>query len=321
MPEAASPTPADAFAVRRSGRAVERVRMRSGVLDLLLSEPGLEVLEGTLHGGERLTLVPAEPGAGGIEAWYLLAGELVDTAGGRRFRRGELVHAAALQDEVILAAEGEVRYLYLSTQPFFHQLSHEMRRLMELAVEVEVTDGYTSEHCLRLQRLAFATGRELGMEAHRLHVLDYGAYLHDVGKVRVPVEILQKPGKLDEREWAVIRQHPTYGRQLVEATFLDRAGLVIEQHHERLDGSGYPFGLARDEILPEAIIIAIADTFDAMTTDRSYRKALPASEALAELDRYGDLHWPRDFVRAFRAALPSVERSSVAPPSPQSAHA
>lgn len=295
--------------------------MRSGVLDLLLSEPGLQVVEGTLHDGERLTLVPPDQGSTAVEAWYLLEGALVDTAGGRRFRRGELVHAASLEREVILAAEEGARYLYLSTEPFFHELSDDMGRLMRLAVEVEVTDGYTSEHCLRLQRLAFATGRSLGLSAHRLHVLDYGAYLHDVGKIRVPSKILQKPGKLDEQEWEVIRRHPSYGRELVASSFLDRAGAVIEQHHERLDGSGYPHGLAGGEILPEAMIVAIADTYDAMTTDRSYRKALPVEVALAELDRYADLHWPRSFVRAFRAALPTCEPAGLVPAPRRSAGA
>lgn len=123
----------------------------------------------------------------------MLEGTLHDAAGGRTFGAGELVHAATLSGEVILEARGAVRYLYFSTQPFFHALSDHMRSLMRLAVQVEENDGYTAGHCLRLQRLSFATGQELGLGAHRLHLLDYGAYLHDVGKARVPPAILQKP--------------------------------------------------------------------------------------------------------------------------------
>lgn len=244
--------------------AVECVRTRSGAMGLLLAEPGLEVAEGELRAGGRMTLIP--PGEeDGVEAWYLLAGTLAEEAEGiRRYGAGDLLTAAAIGREVILTAVDDVRFLYLATRPQFHAMSRSMRELMELAVEVEKKDGYTADHCL--------------------HLLDYGAYLHDVGKVRVPVEILQKPGKLDAEEWEVIRGHPTFGRELVAGTFLARA---------------------------------IVDTFDAMTTDRPYRAALPTSVALAEIDRLAGVHWPAEYVRAFRSALPSVEPAVPSPPSPR----
>ena len=283
-------------------------------MSLLLAEPGLEVTECDLRSGERLTLLPPTGDEDGVEAWYVLSGQLAEvTHGGRRYGSGDLLVGSGLDREVILSADGKVRFLYLATRPQFHSLSRSMNELMTLAAEVEKKDGYTSEHCLRLQRLSFAMGREIGLDSHRLHLLDYGAYLHDVGKVRVPLSILRKPGSLDDDEWAVVRRHPTYGRELVETTFLKGAGVIIEQHHERLDGSGYPYGLAADEVLPEASIIAIADTYDAMTTDRSYRKALPATVAFEELDRFAGLHWPADYVRAFRSVVHTIEAPTASP--------
>ena len=286
---------------------------------LLLAEPGLEVTEGELRSGGRMTLVPGSADDG-IEACYLLAGRLVEVAGGGRcFHAGDLLAGTGLDRELILSADGHVRFLYLATRPQFHAMSRSMNELMKLAREVEQKDGYTADHCLRLQRLSFATGRELGLDSHRLYLLDYGAYLHDVGKVRVPVSILQKPGALDEEEWAVIRRHPTHGRELVERTFLNDAGTIIEQHHERMDGSGYPRGLSRDEILPESAIVAIVDTYDAMTTDRSYRKALPSVVALEEIERLAGVQWPLDYVKAFKSVLPTLEApppSSLVPGGP-----
>ncbi len=163
---------------------------------------------------------------------------------------------------------------------------------------------------MRIQRLSYATGQELGLEPHRLYLLNYGAYLHDLGKVRIPLEILQKPAALTPDEWRVMKRHPTFGRELLEPTFMKDVGPIVEQHHERFDGSGYPHGLAGEEVLLEAAIVAVADTYDAMTTDRVYRKALPPEVAFAEIDKYAGVHYPREVVAAFFTALKQTELSS-----------
>jgi HD-GYP domain-containing protein (c-di-GMP phosphodiesterase class II) len=142
----------------------------------------------------------------------------------------------------------------------------------------------------------------MGLSHDRLYLLNYGSYLHDIGKVKLPEGLLQKPGKLTAEEWLVMKQHPSMGRELLENSFLQNVGAIVEQHHERLDGSGYPKGLNGLEISLEAYIIAVADTFDAMTTDRPYRAALPVSQALAELHKYADQHYPREVVNAFITA-------------------
>ena len=135
-----------------------------------------------------------------------------------------------------------------------------------------------------MQSLSYTKARELGLSPARLGLLDYGAYLHDVGKIHVPLSILNKPGKLTSEEWTVIKKHPTYGRELIDTTFMREAGSIIEQHHERFDDSGYPFGLGRDEITIEASIIAVADTFDTMTTKRPYSPSRTEYEAITELE-------------------------------------
>jgi HD-GYP domain-containing protein (c-di-GMP phosphodiesterase class II) len=296
--------------VRRKGEALETVTTKSMIIQLLVAG-GVEIAEGTLASGERITLIPAGSGVDdAVETYYLLSGKLARTGPEHRqelLGPGDYIVTRGLTEEVIFSAVEEVRFLYATTRPFFHEISQAHQELMRLAVEIEMKDGYTAEHCLRLQRLSFATGAEIGLSSHRLALLDQGAYLHDIGKVRVPLEILQKPAALTKAEWKVVKQHPIFGREMLEPTYVREAGPIVEQHHERLDGSGYPFGLAGDEILPEAYLVAIADTYDAMTTDRVYRKALPVAEAEAELRRYAGVHYPRELVSAFLSAVRRVE--------------
>lgn len=295
--------------LRRRGEALESVATKSMVLKLLVSG-GTEVVEGKLLSGERITLLPAPPAhADAVESYHLLSGRLSCPVeeGDITLGPGDYFFTRDLREEVILSALEDVTFLYVSSRPFFHEISAGLQELMRLAVEVELKDGYTAGHCLRLQRLSFATGRELGLDSRRLHLLDHGAYLHDVGKVKVPLEILQKPGRLTADEWTVIKQHPTFGRELLEPTSVRDAGKIVEQHHERGDGSGYPFGLSGDGICTESYIVAIVDAYDAMTTDRVYRKAIPASEAETELLRYADIHYPRELVKAFLSVRARLE--------------
>lgn len=291
----------------KRGESLERVASKAVEVQLLAAGQGAEVLESTLRQGERITLLSTGQA---VEIYYILEGRLA--YGPTVLSTGDYFVTTELREAATLSALSEVRFLYFTSQPVFHMLSEELEQLMHLAVEVELRDGYTAEHCSRLQSLSYATGQELDLPPNRLHLLDYGAYLHDVGKVRVPLEILQKPAALNDAEWAVIKQHPTFGRELLETTYLNGAGAIVEQHHERLDGSGYPRGLAGDDIMTEAAIVAVADTYDAMTTDRPYRRALASAQAFAELKRYAGRHYPKDVVSAFISALRAGEKRRAA---------
>ena len=150
---------------------------------------------------------------------------------------------------------------------------------------VEADDGYTGEHCRDVVDLAVEVGRRLRLPAERMRNLEFGALLHDVGKVAIPKAIINKPGKLDEDEWAVIRQHTIEGQRMLDRVggFMREVGVIVRTHHERWDGCGYPDGLAGEAIPIEARIIACCDTWNAMTTTRSYRTALSEDVAAHEL--------------------------------------
>ena len=280
--------------IRKKGESLETVASKAIEVQLLVAGQGLEIHQGILHKGERITLESVEQA---METYYILEGTLL--CGSEVLGAGDYLVTEALQGTYTLSARTDVQFLYLTSMPTFHRVSRELDELLQLAVEVEIKDGYTAEHCRRLQILSYAAGRELGLAQDRLFLLDYGAYLHDVGKVKVPVSILQKPSALTKAEWVIMKKHPIYGRELLEKTYLKKASTIVEQHHERLDGSGYPYGLSKDEILIESYIVAVADTYDAMTTDRPYRGALPPEEAFAELRKHADIYYPKEVVKAF----------------------
>lgn len=288
--------------VRRQGEALEEVSSKLSNFKLLNSSGDFEITEITLKPEVRLTLTPVGTVT---ETFFVLSGKLSynPTDSQQVFIGGDCIITKSLIEPVILTAVTETKLLYVTERAQFHEISKDLHELRKLAVEVELKDGYTADHCKRLQDLSYVLGQEIGLQPKRLHLLDYGAYLHDVGKIRIPLSILTKPAKLTPEEWKVIKQHPTYGRELLAQTFMKEAGTIVEQHHERSDGSGYPRGLSGDEILIESSIVAVADTFDAMTTDRPYRKASTQAEALAEIRKYAGIHYPIEVVKAFCSAM------------------
>lgn len=151
---------------------------------------------------------------------------------------------------------------------------------------VEANDPYTSGHSHRVSIYSEAIARNLGLSEFKIDKIKTAALLHDIGKIGIDKSILNKPGKLDNTEYTTIKMHPSIGAKIITGVDLlkDIEG-VIKHHHERYDGKGYPDGLKADEISLETSILTIADTFDAMTSNRSYRDALPLDYALGELRR------------------------------------
>jgi putative nucleotidyltransferase with HDIG domain len=158
--------------------------------------------------------------------------------------------------------------------------------LSMLTRAIEARDPYTRGHSARVTALAEEVARRLGWSAEQLATLRIGGPLHDIGKLAVSDEVLQKEGRLDPEEIDQIREHPKIGaRILLRMAALREAIPYVLYHHERWDGQGYPSGKAGEEIPVEARVLAVADAFDAMTSDRPYRQALSREDALAEVER------------------------------------
>jgi putative nucleotidyltransferase with HDIG domain len=196
-----------------------------------------------------------------------------------------------------------------------------------LVQAVDIKDGYTRGHSERVGQASMMIARELGMDDSRVEVLRFAGILHDVGKLGVPTRLLRKDGPLTPEERRVIELHPEYGHEMVRGIgFLGEARAAVLHHHERLDGSGYPYGLMGSQIPESARVVAVADAFDAMTSTRSYRRARPVSVAVAELERCAGAQFDPRMVAALVLALgkygwcPAVTADEapqvVAPPAP-----
>ena len=158
--------------------------------------------------------------------------------------------------------------------------------IQAMAVIVETRDPYTSGHQQQVSRIASAIGREMGLPEDRLQGLRLAAIIHDIGKIYIPAEILSKPGKLSEMEFKMMKMHPQVGYNILKTIeFPYPLAQIVLQHHERLNGSGYPLGLAGKDILLEARILGVADVVDAMACHRPYRAALGIDQAVNEISQ------------------------------------
>jgi putative nucleotidyltransferase with HDIG domain len=173
--------------------------------------------------------------------------------------------------------------------------------LKALTAALETRDAETHGHSERVVTFSLRLGREYGLTKDQLVALEFGSLLHDIGKIGVPDSILRKPAQLSDSEWVSMREHPLHGQQILrEIEFLEGAARVVAQHHEKWDGSGYPLGICGDEIDLNARIFAVADAFDAITSDRVYRAGKSYEEALAELELWAGRQFDPRVVEAFR---------------------
>jgi len=213
-----------------------------------------------------------------------------------RFSQTDLELLSLFANQAAIAIENS--RLYQATQDMFLNMT------LALADAIEQRDQYTGEHVLRVVRYSVMIGGALGLAKAEGDALRLSAILHDIGKIGVADSILRKPGRLSEEEFSTIRGHPTIGGRILDHMGQQLADVIpgVRHHHERIDGHGYPDGLHGDQIPQSARIIAVADAFDAMTTDRPYRPGLPVEAALQEIRINLDAQFDRDIGDAFLAA-------------------
>lgn len=172
--------------------------------------------------------------------------------------------------------------------------------LKALTAALETRDSETHGHSERVVTYSLRLGREYGLTAEQMKALEFGSLLHDIGKIGVPDLILRKPAKLTEEEWVLMREHPLHGQQILRGIeFLEGPARVVAQHHEKWDGSGYPLGLQGEDIDVCARIFAVADAFDAITSDRVYRRGKSYQAAADELDEWAGRQFDPKVVEAF----------------------
>lgn len=192
----------------------------------------------------------------------------------RKDEEAQKDHSLALQKELEIQLQSALVALKSAT----------LATLEAFTETIEQKDPYTKGHCSRVRNIALAMGRALNFSDEQMHTLEGGSLLHDIGKIGIPEEVLNKPSPLSKTEYTLIREHPVAGERIIKHIELFQAYRpIIRSHHERMDGKGYPDGLKGEEIPLDVRIVSLADAFDAMTTNRAYRSALPTEFAVEEL--------------------------------------
>lgn len=289
----------------RKGTVLEKVTYDSTDFSLLTQGDGVEIMLQTIEKDKLFYIYPSE-NPSSIEFYYILSGNIICEVEGATVQElgpHDYIKVKGLGEPVHFKTMSKVVMLTTYTEQTFVHLSKEISALMNVAKEVEKKDRYTALHSTRVSEYSVKVAKALRLNMVQLDNLNIAAYLHDIGKINVPENILNKPGRLTKEEFDTIKKHPADGAEMIKNTYYKDLAPIILQHHERLNGSGYPSGLKGEEISIEARIIAVCDTFDAMTEDRAYRKAFSAKYALEEIKRLVDSHYDRNIVEAFEKVL------------------
>jgi len=296
------------FYLGQNGACLEKVSKRTEELSLLAKGDGTEVMLQRIQAGNFFVISPGDD-LELMEYFYVVEGRISYQKGNKSIlvQKGDYFYAHKLSEDICLKAEDDVILLYVSTQPVFHLLSNEIKELNEISSMIQKKGLYTHTHEQRVYDYCIKIACIINLSKDGLEKLIYSALYHDIGKINVPDEILLKPSGLTKEEFEYIKRHPSDGRRLVEKTYLRGVGEIIEQHHERLDGSGYPYGLKEDEICLEAKIVGILDSFDAMISDRPYRKGMAPNVAMEELKRLAGIHYDKKILEVFEEVLREEE--------------
>lgn len=185
-----------------------------------------------------------------------------------------------------------------------------MQIILRLGRAAEFKDNETGDHIMRMGEYCRMIALQAGLDQGTAELLYHASPMHDVGKIGIPDKILMKPGKLDAEEWVIMRTHPSLGAEIIgdhSDPLLHAASLIALTHHEKWDGSGYPSGLQAEDIPLFGRIVAVADVFDALTSQRPYKSAWPISEAVELMEREKGKHFDPDIVEAFHRALPQMQ--------------
>jgi putative two-component system response regulator len=208
----------------------------------------------------------------------------------------------ALRDRYKNQLESEVALRTFELEQSLEEIERSYRTTLSAVIKaLEKREHETEGHSERMITFSLRLGYELGLEKDAIRDLELGTLLHDIGKINVSDEILKKPERLDMAEWAAMKRHPILGHDILRGIpFLEGASRIVAEHHECWDGSGYPYGLRGEEIAIGARILAVVDAFDAMISDRVYRKGRSCEDALAEIERFTGTQFDPLVVDAFK---------------------
>ena len=216
-----------------------------------------------------------------------------------------------LAENYYFVSKKNLKLLIFTTNIAYAELYDSINKFHNASLKCQEKDMYTHLHNQRVGILSMMIAKKIGLSKERLESLRVASLFHDIGKVFTPSEILLKPGKLTDSEYEIMKKHVLHSYDMTK-DFIDKdVCKILVQHHERLNGAGYPYGLFEKDISIEAKILAIADSYDAMTSDRPYRKALSPDFAIKELINYIDIHYDRELIKVFHDILYDTKEITI----------
>jgi len=238
-----------------------------------------------------------------IKTYYIISGKCKELKSKRILEQDDLLVLENLKEKIsILFLEDTVLLMHAKLPNVLNIFKKENEITIKILENIQLKDNYTMEHSIRVFNKAKIVAIEMGYYGEKLYVLNKAARFHDVGKIFIDDYILNKPDKLLKIEFEKIKEHTTAGKDIIinaYGEYGERIFNIISQHHERIDGSGYPKKLSGDDILEEAKILAICDSYDAMTTDRVYKKGISHKEAIAEIIKLKGIKYDEKIVDIF----------------------
>ena len=279
------------FYISRAGDSLVEVNQSTNVYKLLVEHDNVSIMLSRIAPHSVVWITPGEEHKY-LEFYMILSGTLSLTRGGKTHTlgKGDSFYFIELDEDISITPHEEIELLCVTSTLIFGEFLQFVNDLNDLNGQIESKDHYTYGHSRRVMRFAEALGRKLSLQPDGLHNLLLAALYHDVGKCYLSTEILNKPGALDDDELVAMRRHPSDSAKLLKGRFTDEVARIASNHHERLDGTGYPAGLTAEQIDIPSRILAVSDVFDAMTSDRSYKKGMPVQSALAELHKLTSLY-------------------------------
>ena len=286
------------FYISRSGDSLVEVGQSTNVFKLLVEHDNVNIVLNRIAATSVVWITPGDEHQY-LEFYMLLSGTMALTRKGdtQELQAGDSFYFVELDEDISITPHEEIQLLCVTSQPVFGEFLNFINDLNDLNGQIERKDHYTFGHCRRVMRFAEALGRKMNLNADDLHNLLLASLYHDVGKCYLPTEILNKPGFLSDSEFAAVRRHPADSAKLLRGRFADEVMRIARSHHERLDGSGYPDGISGDQLDRPSRILAVSDVFDAMTSDRTYKKGISVDAAIAELKTLTH-HYDSDVISA-----------------------
>lgn len=273
------------YFIRRADLNQQPAHPQMDALKLLAKQGNLEIMYQRILKGASVWLTPMQREED-IEFFYVCQGSVCFTGANQRveLHAGDTFHTHGLEQEVVLDILADTDLLYISTMPIFDESANYQTELMQLLRQIDEKDHYTLQHSVNVRNYSIQLWQALPhRQTGSFGDVVLASLFHDVGKVAIPDEILKKPSRCTPEEYEIIKTHPQSTGELLSKRFQGNVVLYAAQHHERLDGSGYPLHLTAKDISFESRVIALADAFDAMTTSRGYNVPKGYEEAALEL--------------------------------------